>query len=189
MRIRRHEPMKFGKRTVRLATNRWRRVSDHATLCPSVSDLLRGARQKADRCEPEDGCLPTVCSQRCVVAAPAIGSESASEAVSWIVCSAGAANGVHGPCDRYQASRLALRASWSSRWLAAPNRLHCKSTLCSDAMLYSCTARSDGLSAHRSHPDFGAWHLASDCVCGVSRRGVQVNVPALVVLFRRNGGM
>ena len=37
--------------------------------------------------------------------------------------------------------------------------------------------------------DFGAWHLASDCVCGVSRRGVQVNVPALVVLFRRNGGM
>ena len=56
-------------------------------------------------------------------------------------------------------------------------------------MLYSCTARSDGLSAHRSHPDFGAWHLASDCVCGVSRRGVQVNVPALVVLFRRNGGM
>ena len=45
------------------------------------------------------------------------------------------------------------------------------------------------LSAHRSHPDFGAWHLASDCVCGVSRRGVQVNVPALVVLFRRNGGM
>ena len=123
------------------------------------------------------------------MAAPAIGSESASEAVSWIVCSAGAANGVHGPCDRYQASRLALRASWSSRWLAAPNRLHCKSTLCSDAMLYSCTARSDGLSAHRSHPDFGAWHLASDCVCGVSRRGVQVNVPALVVLFRRNGGM
>ena len=60
---------------------------------------------------------------------------------------------------------------------------------CTDAMLYLCTMRSDGLSAHRSHPDFGAWHLASDCVCGVSRRGVQVNVPALVVLFRRNGGM
>ena len=148
-------------------------------------ELRLGGHRKLGK----DGLRQTVCSQRCVVAAPAIGSESASEAVSWIVCSAGAANGVHGPCDRYQASRLALRASWSSRWLAAPNRLHCKSTLCSDAMLYSCTARSDGLSAHRSHPDFGAWHLASDCVCGVSRRGVQVNVPALVVLFRRNGGM
>ena len=148
-------------------------------------ELRLGGHRKLGK----DGLRQTVCSQRCVVAAPAIGSESASEAVSWIVCSAGAANGVHGPCDRYQASRLALRASWSSRWLAAPNRLHCKSTLCSDAMLYSCTARSDGLPAHRSHPDFGAWYLASDCVCGVSRRGVQVNVPALVVLFRRNGGM
>ena len=64
----------------------------------------------------------------------------------------------------YDASRLALRASWTSRWLAAPNRLHCKSTPCTEALLYSCTSRSDGLSAHRPHPGFGAWHLVSDCV-------------------------
>jgi hypothetical protein len=88
-------------------------------------------------------------TRRCVVAAPAIGSESASEAVSWIVCSAVAANGVHGPCEWYDDSRLALRASWSSGWLVAPNGLHCKSTLCTNALVYSCTARSDGLSAHR----------------------------------------
>ena len=97
-------------------------------------------------------------------AAPAISSESASEAASWIGCSAAAANGVHGPCRWYDASRLAPRASWSSRWLAAPDRLHCKSSLCTDALLYSCTARSDGLSAHRSHPAFGARHLVSVCV-------------------------
>ena len=78
-------------------------------------------------------------TRRCVVAAPAIGSESASEAVSWIVCSAVAANGVHGPCEWYDDSRLALRASWSSRWLVAPNRLHFKSTLCTNALVYSCT--------------------------------------------------
>ena len=97
-------------------------------------------------------------------AAPAISSEPASEAASWIGCSAAAANGVHGPCEWYEASRLALRASWSSRWLAAPNRLHSKSSLCTDALLYRCTARSDGLSAHRSHPSFGARHLVSGCV-------------------------
>ena len=97
-------------------------------------------------------------------AAPAISSESASEAASWIGCSAAAANGVHGPCRWYDASRLAPRAVWMSRWLAAPNRLHSKSSLCTDALLYRCTARSDGLSAHRSHPAFGARHLVSVCV-------------------------
>ena len=110
------------------------------------------------------GCLARRLIPRLRCAAPAISSESASEAEKWIVCSAVAANGVHGPCEWYEASRLALRASWSSRWLAAPNRLHCKSTLCADALLYSCTSCSDGLSAHRSHPGFGAWHLVSDCV-------------------------
>ena len=86
------------------------------------------------------GCLARRLIPRLRCAAPAISSETASEAVSWIVCSAVAANGVHGPCEWYDASRLALRASWSSRWLAAPNRLHCKSTLCTDALLYSCTS-------------------------------------------------
>jgi len=123
-------------------------------------ELRLGGHRKLGK----DGLRQTVCSQRCVAAAPAIGSESASEAESWIVCSAVAANGEHGPCYRYDASRLALRASWTSRWLAAPNRLHCKSTPCTEALLYSCTSRSDGLSAHRSHPGFGAWHLVSDCV-------------------------
>ena len=51
-------------------------------------------------------------------AAPAISSESASEAASWIGCSAAAANGVHGPCRWYDASRLAPRAVWVSRRLA-----------------------------------------------------------------------
>ena len=86
------------------------------------------------------GCLARRLIPRLRCAAPAISSESASEAEKWIVCSAVAANGVHGPCEWYEASRLALRASWSSRWLAAPNRLHCKSTLCTDALLYSCTS-------------------------------------------------
>ena len=88
------------------------------------------------------GCLARRLIPRLRCAAPAISSESASEAEKWIVCSAVAANGVHGPCEWYEASRLALRASWSSRWLAAPNRLHCKSTLCTDA--HCCTA------AHRA---------------------------------------
>ena len=110
------------------------------------------------------GCLARRLIPRLRCAAPAISSESASEAASWIGCSAAAANGVHGPCLWYGASRLAPRTSWSSRWLAAPDRLHCKSTPWTDAMLYSCTARSDGLKAHRSHPAFGARHLVSGYV-------------------------
>ena len=117
-------------------------------------------------------------------AAPAISSESASEAASWIGCSAAAANGVHGPCRWYDASRLALRASWSSRWLAAPDRLHCKSSLCTDVLLCRCTRRSDGLSAHRSHPAFGARHLVSGCVSALWRRGESACVGCAV---RRSG--
>ena len=61
------------------------------------------------------GCLARRLIPRLRCAAPAISSESASEAASWIGCSAAAANGVHGPCLWYGASRLAPRTSWSSR--------------------------------------------------------------------------
>ena len=50
------------------------------------------------------GCLARRLIPRLRCAAPAISSESASEAEKWIVCSAVAANGVHGPCEWYEAS-------------------------------------------------------------------------------------
>ena len=153
--------MKFGKRWVRYGLGRWRRVSDQVILWVSVWPGLG----EATILRTAETWLPAhrlILQLRC--AAPAISSESASEAASWIGCSAAAANGVHGPCRWYDASRLAPRAVWMSRWLAAPNQLHSKSSLCTDALLYRCTARSDGLSAHRSHPSFGARHLVSGCV-------------------------
>ena len=129
------------------------------------------------------GCLARRLIPRLRCAAPAISSDSVSEAASWIGCSAAAANGVHGPCRWYGANRLALRASCSSRWLAAPDRLHCKSTPRTDARLQSRTTRSDGLRAHRSHPAFGAQHLVSGCVC-TSWHGV--NLPAFWVCRSSN---
>ena len=106
--------------------------------------------------------------------APPLRTELASDAGGWTPRSAASANGAQGLCSWVVTGFVMRRASWSPRWLDASHRLHQPLPMQDGACLNGWNLRSDGLSAHRSHPSCGAWHLVSVRVGAVSGGGAEV---------------
>ena len=104
------------------------------------------------------------CSRGGAAVASTLSTCLASESRSWTGCSVVELNGVRAPSHWLGSRPLRLRARWPSRWVVAHNGPHSNWELRTQAQPCGHKTRSDGLSAHCSHLDFGARHLRAALV-------------------------